>query len=498
MKSLFSGRPFYKILFFFVVLVYFITAFNSHGFYHADEHYQIIEFAGLKLGTNSTTELAWEYEAQIRPALQPTVCFAILKALNFIKITDPYSQAFMLRLLTAIMALLIISYFVKQSKDQFKSEKTKKTYYLLSFLLWFIPLISVRFSSETWSGLLFLLSLGIFLNSETGLKKPLLIGVVLGFSFLFRFQTIFLIFGFLFWLLIIKKQLRFILQIGIGFLPVLLIGFLIDSWFYNIWVFTTWNYFYVNIIEGAASGFGVSPWYYYLEKLITFPSYFIGIPLAVAFITLIIKRPKNIYLWCIIPFFVIHSIIPHKEERFLFPIVFLFPIILITAYEILLNLIKPKVIANTVKSILIVIFISVNTFGLIAMSIKSAGTGRMEITKYIHDNYRGKQINLIFCPYANPYNPWQSLPVKFYLEKNMTEVMINNLCELNDSLYKANAENFLVIRRVDLENNECRKTVSENNFVLIKQSLPKWEEYINQYYKGFENSEIIMLYRLAK
>jgi hypothetical protein len=178
--------------------------------------------------------------------------------------------------------------------------------------------------------------------------------------------------------------------------------------------------------------------------------------------------------------------------------VFLFPIILITAYEILINLIKSRVIANTVKSILIVIFISVNTFGLIAMSIKSAGTGRMEITKYIHDNYRGKQINLIFCPYANPYNPWQSLPVKFYVEENMTEVMINNLCELNDSLFKADGENLLVIRRVDLENIECRAAVSENNFVLIKQSLPKWEELVSQYYKGFENSEIIMLYKLAK
>ena len=498
MKSIFSDSPFYKIFFFIVALIFFITAFNSHGFYHADEHYQIIEFAGLKLGTNSTTELAWEYESQIRPALQPTVCFGILKALNFIKITDPYTQAFLLRMLTAILALIVIGYFVKQSKDQFENEKTKKAYFLLSFLLWFIPLISVRFSSETWSGLLFLLSLGIFLNSEKSLKKPLLIGVVLGFSFLFRFQTVFLIFGFILWLLIIKKQFRFILKVGIGFLTVLLIGFLIDSWFYNKWVFTPWNYFYVNIIEGAASGFGVSPWYYYLEKLITFPTYFIGIPMAIAFITHIIKSPKNIFLWCIIPFFIIHSIIPHKEERFLFPIVFLFPIILITAYQILLNSINSKIIANVFKYVLVVLFVAVNSFGLIAMSIKSAGIGRMEITKYIHDKYRGKHINLIFCPYANPYNPWQSLPVKFYLEKNMTEVMINNLCELNDSLYKANAENLLVIKRVDLENTECKAVVAHNNFVLIKQSLPKWEERINQYYKGFENSEIIMLYRLAK
>lgn len=54
-------------------MVFFITAWKSDGYYHADEHYQLIEFAGKILGTHQPEELAWEYNARLRPALQPTI-----------------------------------------------------------------------------------------------------------------------------------------------------------------------------------------------------------------------------------------------------------------------------------------------------------------------------------------------------------------------------------------------------------------------------------------
>ena len=137
------------------LLVYTLTAFFSIGYFNADEHYQIIEFAGVIDGTNNTSNLPWEYSKKIRSIIQPTIAFAIFKVSSFFSITDPYSKAFILRLITALLSVFVITNFIKEAK-RFISSKHWIVFYFLSYFLWFLPFINVRFSSETWSGLFFL------------------------------------------------------------------------------------------------------------------------------------------------------------------------------------------------------------------------------------------------------------------------------------------------------------------------------------------------------
>ena len=40
-----------------------VAAYNSYGFFQFDEHYQVVEFTGYKLGKTPESELAWEYRA---------------------------------------------------------------------------------------------------------------------------------------------------------------------------------------------------------------------------------------------------------------------------------------------------------------------------------------------------------------------------------------------------------------------------------------------------
>lgn len=108
MQFLKTKPSFHTIIFLIALSVYSITAFNSHGFYHADEHYQLIEFAGLKLGTNLPADLCWEFKAQIRSALQIAICAGVFKSLNYLSITDCYAQAAALRFLTVFLSLFII------------------------------------------------------------------------------------------------------------------------------------------------------------------------------------------------------------------------------------------------------------------------------------------------------------------------------------------------------------------------------------------------------
>lgn len=60
-----------KIIFIIACFVYGTFAIYNNGFYHYDEHYQLIEFAEFKSGHNKPSDLAWEYHAQIRSAVQP-------------------------------------------------------------------------------------------------------------------------------------------------------------------------------------------------------------------------------------------------------------------------------------------------------------------------------------------------------------------------------------------------------------------------------------------
>lgn len=490
-----SNRLIFIIVLSLAAIIYITTAYNSHGFYHGDEHYQIIEFAGLKLGTHTPNDLAWEFKEGIRPAIQPTICFVVFKFLNNVEITNPYTQVLVLRLVSITLALLIISFFVKHTEKRFETKKQKTIYYLVSYLLWFIPFLSTRFSSETWSGLFFLLALGVFLCKIKDKHKYFLSGLALGFSFSCRFQIIFAIAGFGLWLLIIHKaNILSLVRLGCSFIFVVLIGLLIDSWFYGELIFTPLNYFYKNIVEDVASKFGTSTWYYYLLKLLSYPTYFIGIPLTVSLVVVLILNPRNLFIWCFIPFFIIHSIVPHKEERFIFPMVYLFPVIMVTAYKKVLKLLKNKIIIRILNYCLAIIFIIINAIGLTAMSQKAAGIGRMEISKYIHDNYGNQPVNLIYTIWSNPYDPWHKIVVRFYIEKDMTRTYIHNLCDLTDSTFLPDRVNLLVFRNEDLWDLECKDIFKKFNLHEKKQAVPEWIEKLNGIYKGFNNKNIIHLY----
>lgn len=493
--NLIRKNPIYSIIVFFAILIFGITAYNSHGYYHGDEHFQIIEFARVKLGLNSIHEVAWEYSAKIRPTLQSTIFIGVFKLLNTLNITDPYDQLFVLRLLTGLFAIFVIHLFIQQTKNEFKNLFHQHVYEFISYFLWFIPLLSVHFTSETVSALFLLLGVSIYLKHKTKSNYSILIGVFFGFSFLFRFQIAFALLGFVLWFFIVgKEKNKEFWKLTLGFILVFIFGVFIDSWFYGEYVFTSWNYLKENLLKNDAPSFGDSPWDYYLQSLIYLPYKFIGILIFISIFIITLFRFNNLFIWMIIPFVAFHHFIPHKEERFLFPMIFLFPIVMMQAYNFIYNVKTNKYVKNVFGSLLFVSIVLVNSIGVIAMSQKSAGLGRMEISKYIHDHYGDEKNNLIYTIWSNPYDPWQGLQSKFYCEKYMEFKFINELCDFNDSLIMNQANNFLVIRRIDRENIICKAVISSNHFVLLTESLPKWMQKLNEIYKQYPDKDIFELY----
>src|SRR5690606_176359 len=164
------------------------------------------------------------------------------------------------------------------------------------------------------------------------------------------------------------------------------VGFLLDCFFYEEVTFSIYNYFYVNIVEGVSSRFGISPWYQYFSDIIHSFNIF-GMLTLIAFLTILVKMYRNMAVWCILPFLVVHSIIPHKELRFLFPVVNLVPYILIIGWQIHSSLLlRRKIILYLSLGILII----VNLLGLFATSFQGAGKNRISVPTYIDAHYRNQ------------------------------------------------------------------------------------------------------------
>ena len=480
-----------------IAVIYGLTAVNSTGYHHPDEHYQIIEFAGLKDGWNYDFDLTWEYDAQIRPALQPMIALCVFKLLGLFGVNDPFHLMLGLRILTAILALFCITFFIRHFRAKLKPEYFT-VFLFLSLLLWFLPAINVRFSSETWAGLMLMPAI-VFLDRETG-KSPsgyLLAGILLGLSLEFRFQMGIAIFSLLLWLVLIKKEkLLHVMYVFVGGTLVVAGCTLLDCWYYNDIIIVPWNYFKSNIIDGIASNFGVSPWYYYLSEIVTRPIPLLGILIFISIVLCCFVGHKNIVVWCIVPFIVIHSFIPHKELRFLFPIVNFIPLIVVMAFQYVLTKWKFNDIRIILYFLLAIIFV-INAGGLAMLCFKPAMYGKVEMVEYLskRKNNTAEMTNVYTIAYSNPYTEGtaKGLTARFYTNNNIV------LCNLQDVLYSK--------EKISLQNNDLvilmagyheHEYIEDLGFEVEHRSIPLWIAKMNIFYNVYPIYNTLLLYSKPK
>src|SRR5580658_10298491 len=103
----------YSRLFFSGLALTIISAWFSMGVYHADEHYQVLEFCSYKLGHQvaNSYSLPWEFYDKIRASLLPDVGFVIGKILDWVGLYNPFTLVFLLHLITGISGWFITCRF---------------------------------------------------------------------------------------------------------------------------------------------------------------------------------------------------------------------------------------------------------------------------------------------------------------------------------------------------------------------------------------------------
>lgn len=485
-----SINSFRKHVFYIAIVFYGVAATNSTGYHQEDEHYQIVGFAEYRLG--NTKDVSWEYKQRLRSTIQPVICMGIFSLFRAFNVTDPFYLALCLRLITAALSVAVITFFAETCLPDL-SEKYRKWFLIMSFFLWFLPYINVRFSSEAWSGLLSLLSVALVKNIRKDKKdyQYALIGLVLGLAILFRFQALVFVFGILCWCIFIGKiKGRHVFIIVSSVILALLIGFLIDCWFYQKITCSLYNYIHVNVVENIASIFGRSPWYYILLYIIKAPVYPIGLLLLFSVLILLICKPTSIYLWCIIPFLILHTISPHKELRFLFPLVNFCPIIFFLAVQNVQSFILR--LNRYVIGLICLFLILINAIGLIVVCTRSARKGDAEIADYIYHHFSGQKINLITSEDANPFDPQMGFKEHFYKGKYTQVNQISSLWTPDFRYHiKKGYINLLVMTHLEYTGKETQKRLEDFNFKLIKNTLPKPYDIFVKWYDDTINDRTI-------
>lgn len=305
-----------KIIFWFTLglIIHLTCSFFSVGFWHFDEHFQVLEFLNIKLHSLPPDHLAWEYREKIRPWFQVFFYYLVSFPLKDI---NPFYLATFLRLITSLLSLLSLLFFTRTIFSFLKSD-LKKNYWLIFLnLIWFVPFINARTSSENFSMIFFFIGMDLFLREE----KKFLSGLLLGLSFISRFQMGLLILPLFFYRLFFRKSWEGLALLGILFS--IWLGILVDFWGYGEWVLTPWRYFWVNLVEGKAATFGVSPWWFYFSEIFSGPEGVLASILVLVTIRGWIKEYKNPLSLMGIFYFWVHVMISHKELRFLTPLFFL-------------------------------------------------------------------------------------------------------------------------------------------------------------------------------
>jgi phosphatidylinositol glycan class B len=315
------------------LILHIIAAVRSSGFYHADEHFQIAEFINFKMGRSAATDLPLEFNHLLRPWLLPAILTGLTWFLDVIGISNPFDWATSYRLIGALLGWISLVGLSLCCYVWFPQKKWRNWAVIFLNFIWFIPSLHARHSSENFGGSLFFIGLSLLILASPQRTKhhehpgaiPLSVsigvGILFGFAFEFRYQVGAMIAGTVLWLLLVARApLKQILALCLAALIPIGLGTWADRWGYGQWTFAPWNYLHYNIIQNHVSDSEISPWWDFFRRSITESWPILGLIALVSLPIAWLRKPLHILTWSMLPFFLTHVLIAHKELRFLFPL----------------------------------------------------------------------------------------------------------------------------------------------------------------------------------
>jgi GPI mannosyltransferase 3 len=415
-------------------VVHIVTAYFSTAWFHFDEHFQILEFMNYKLGLSKGADLTWEFPTMQRPWLQPSIFMLLTKFCWFFGIKNPDSLAIIYRIFSAIFAQFSIFLLALCSYPWFTNSNLRRINLIAMNILWFIPFIHVRTSSENFSGALFIIGfvlITIFYNQsrryENIFRAPfhfaLASGFFLGLAFVSRYTTGIMVAGLGFWAIFLGRlKWSATLFVAIGIILAIGSNALLDRWGYGVWTLSWVNYFDINIIQDKASNFGRDPWYFFITKAgKTLPPVTIIMILGIFFTW--VKNWRHPLTWATASLYIIHSIIPAKDIRYFFVFSSALPLLFFMGLQ---KLKDPEFFLKGKWIVFSKFLLGLNILGLLFLGFKPANTAG-PFLRYVSRTYPDN-----FKFYTWTEGPFMQLEhnLNFYAPKGLETVRLQNSREI--------------------------------------------------------------------
>ena len=295
-----------------------VSAVLSRSFFHLDEHYMTLEFAGVKLGRLTASGAPLEYGLKMRSWLLPALYTVLIRVMESMGLQNPFWQATLLRLGHGVLAMAAT---VALARHTVGENPWRRSWI---WLYAFVPYLAVRTSAENLSGVLLAFAV---LAGERGLEKRrvqdfCLSGVLFGLAFEVRYQVLFVVLGYALSVALRRASPspKHLASLLVGGLSALALGACCNRWGYGSWEPPLCAYYTQNIVRGMADSFGREPWFAFAYLPLANLCAVSALVCMASAIFYVVKNPKTALSGPLMVGVLGQSVFAHKEERFLFPL----------------------------------------------------------------------------------------------------------------------------------------------------------------------------------
>lgn len=287
----------------------------AKGFMAPDDHFLTIEIAdGWLKGINHW----YTDKPPMRGILYPYIVTASMWILKQVSIVRPEVVMFFIRLSHGLWSLITVP-LIYLAVKKYSDDRTAFTAGLIGAIFYITPFMSVRNLPEFFCQPVILAGLILadfsFDDEKAKSRNWLLSGLLLGLGFMLRYQNSLIPAG-VFFYLAIRKRWRSLIPFTIGVSITIAVEICMDYLSYGSLQFP-----FVNSLifqSGHVHAYVTNPFYTHFATILLA---FIP-PFSFVFIWWCYRGVKKmpIMFWATLVFLVFHSIIPQKQERFIFPI----------------------------------------------------------------------------------------------------------------------------------------------------------------------------------
>src|SRR3989339_1687870 len=334
LKQYWNEKPLLSLLVI-AFLARLVAVFFAQGYAFHDDHFLVIDAAQSWVGQHDWNNWMPEVQKQMFPdqepipqghsLLYPGLHYLLFLFFEWLGVFDPQLEMLLVRFLHAIISLWVVGLGYRMT-EHYTNDKIARKAGLFLALIWFFPFMGVRNLVEVICIPFLMWGTWEIVKLEN-LKKVywpyFLVGLILGVTFSFRYQTIVYAGGIGLVILFRKKWLEALL-LGTGvFLSIAFFQGIIDVFIWKKPFAELTEYVVYNIQH--RNEYGVNNYYMYLSILAGMVTPPLGLYLLFGWFRSF--KQFALLFWPSFLFFLFHTIFPNKQERFILPIIPMFVVV---------------------------------------------------------------------------------------------------------------------------------------------------------------------------